>query len=450
MNTMTCISCGNVSESYLCKQCLCQTNIEELCNQVIVYNVHDGSNELWNQILLDASDIYNLKKDIVYTLSEYLASPRREYIRILYLTGNKQSEYVPKDAREWLYETFKHIKNSQELSQEELNYIFTLVLSALVNDYCYYEAENIAEKLKKVDKLPKQAYCVLGDYYTKTRRYEVAESILLAGARSYQTASSDRQRFDELLEDNEKRRRTAENGTAKDGKREYMPASNEAKKKYVEFMHTLGIDLPLPEKAVPKPIPKDKYPAPIETKEDDFISFVAFDVETTGIDSNVESIIEIGAIKVIDGQIVEEKEFIFQEFVRPYKSSVSLTITELTGITTDDVKDARQMWEVIPDFLDFVGDLNLVGYNSISFDSRFLARAGRYSKRIISNKHFDVKHYVKDVFKSTGREIQDFKLNTVAQYLGIKNTRAHRALADAITTAKIFLRLKEIKECKYK
>ena len=101
----------------------------------------------------------------------------------------------------------------------------------------------------------------------------------------------------------------------------------------------------------------------------------------------------IGAIKVCGGKVVESGEFTFQEFVRPYKRSIRDEITQLTGITREDVRNARQMWEVFPDFMSFVGDSVLVGFNNVKFDSLFLVRAGRYSNVIMENPQFDVMRY---------------------------------------------------------
>ena len=108
------------------------------------------------------------------------------------------------------------------------------------------------------------------------------------------------------------------------------------------------------------------------------------------------------------------------------------------------MKDARQMWEVTPDFMEFVGELVLVGFNSVRFDSKFLARAGRYSNIIISNKHFDVMRYAKKFTDQLGLDGQHINLSDLSDKLEIENPRAHRALADAITTARVFLKLKEM------
>ena len=247
-------------------------------------------------------------------------------------------------------------------------------------------------------------------------------------------------KLNNLLEDNNKRRLSSESG-----KKEYLPATKEAKEKYVEFMSSLGIDVNVPTSKYPKAIKKEDYPDIVITVDPSFDSFVAFDVETTGLSSKLDSIIEIGAVKVIDGVVVEESQFIFQEFVRPFRRKLTRVVSDLTGIEYDDVKDAREMWEVIPDFIKFVGDLPLVGYNSVSFDSKFLARAGRYSHIEIVNPHFDVLRYARGFVDVLGLDPKNMKLTVVANRLGIENPCAHRALADAITTAKVYLELRKVK-----
>lgn len=431
-----CIKCGKENESCLCNECRQNTNLEELCQQILNYNPGNGENEIWDNISMTLSSKYNFK-NIIFAISDSLPFPRKEYMRILCLAGNY--EYVAKVSREWLYITFEQIKDSDELMSNELNRVRGLVMAAYIMDYRYQEADAMAAMLSQYKELPYHCYYTLGDFYTKTRRYEEAEEVLAEGLKFYENNPEIVKRMQELLEDNEKRKAAPENGN-----KEYMPASKEAKEKYEAFMNSLGAEVFHAKSSKRNVIPKDQYPEPIETRDMDFNSFVVFDVETTGFSTKIDSIIEIGAIKVIDGQIVDEKEFTFQEFVKPYKRSISSKITELTGITADDVKGARQMWEVIPDFLDFAGDMVLVGYNSIKFDSQFLARAGRYSERIITNKHFDVMRYLERNAEQLGMELDDLKLGTVSEYLSIENQKAHRALSDAITTARIFMKLKEM------
>lgn len=143
-------------------------------------------------------------------------------------------------------------------------------------------------------------------------------------------------------------------------------------------------------------------------------------------------------------RIVESKEFTFQEFVHPFKKGIREEITKLTGISKEDVKDARQMWEVFPDFMKFAGNSVLVGFNNVKFDSRFLVRAGRYSNIIMDNPQFDVMKYAENFREKLSIEEKKISLETLGRKLGIENPEAHRALSDATTTARIYLKLKEM------
>ena len=95
-------------------------------------------------------------------------------------------------------------------------------------------------------------------------------------------------------------------------------------------------------------------------------SYIAFDVETTGLNPVQDEIIEIGALKVREGRVAER----FIEFIRP-SSSISSFVSELTGITDAMVAEARPRKDVIRDFLAFCEDDVLVGHN-ISFDYSFV------------------------------------------------------------------------------
>lgn len=138
--------------------------------------------------------------------------------------------------------------------------------------------------------------------------------------------------------------------------------------------------------------------------------------------------------------VVETEKFKFQELVHPYGKprKISKEVTEITGITNKMVADARSVQDVFDDFADFIGDFVLVGYNNKRFDASMLRRAGRYANRIIYNKQFDLLPIAKEKTK-----LEDAKLNTVANYFNIENPRAHRAYTDAITTARLYLALKQ-------
>ncbi len=446
-----CIKCGKESQSCLCDVCVKTADLEALCEEIMEYRLGSGENELWDKMASGCYSPYNFKST-GFAVAEYLPSPRKEYRKILSLAGNSCS--VPKNSRKWLYEVYESCKNSSGLSEAERNRLRGLVTDALYKDYEFAAADKMAAEMRAAQSLPgfpKQAYLTMADFYTTTRRYDAADEILAAASKVFANDADAVGRIREACEKNKKYREKAVAG-----KQEYMPNPNEkreeAKQKYVDFLASLGIEVKAPVSngssgKGPQPIPRDQYPEPVETRDADFDSFVAFDLETTGRNSKLDEIIEFGAVKVVKGQIVESEEFTFQEFVKPYKKKISDEAQEKTGITPDDVKDARRMWEVTPDFLKFVGDNVLVGFKCIGFDSKFMARAGRYSHIIIENQYFDVMKYAgrfKEQLGISSKTYSSCSLNDLAEKLGIKNPNAHRALADAVTTAKVYLKLKEM------
>ncbi len=430
-----CLVCGKENESFLCPECRKNVDIEKLCMDIINYTVGMGNNVLWDKI---AMEYFNSSRfsDVIPEIASEMPSPRREYMQIL----GKKAKYISlvKRDRNWLYETYEKIKDQSGLNLDEMNRVRGLVMAAYVGDYRYQDAEDMSLVLSQYDELPWECYYILGDFYTKTRRYDIAEDVLREGLSLYKDNNRAVQALNDNLIENESRR-------PPDGiKKEYMPSKNE-QEKYAAFMAHLGMNVGY-HKPEPEPIPRELYPPIEEVKEANFDSFVAFDLETTGFSSATDSIIEIGAIKVLNGKLVEKKEFQFQEFVYPYKKRIPNIVTEKTGITQEDVKDARKMWEVIPDFIEFTGDLTLMGYNSDKFDCKFLERAGRHSRVVIENKNFDVMKYAGKFAGELGLKTNKPSLADMAEILHIRNPQAHRALADAITTAKVYLKLKEIEK----
>lgn len=170
-------------------------------------------------------------------------------------------------------------------------------------------------------------------------------------------------------------------------------------------------------------------------------TYIAYDFETTGLSARTESIIEIGAVKVIGGVETET----FQEFVLPYEGAVvSPFITELTGITPEDVAHARPIGEVLPDFLRFVDGLPMLGYNSIGFDHAFLQRAAALTGHKVRNEQFDVMLYAMQFQKLLGFGKPRVSLARLSERLDVVNPRAHRALADALTTSRSYLALRRL------
>ncbi len=437
-----CIKCGKEDSSCLCEQCKKDIDIEKLCGKLISYKVGSGENLVWEKMAAGFYSSYNLK-NLVFAISDDLPFPRKEYQRVMAIAGVHTN--VPKYSRPWFYDIYGKIQNCKELEKWERNKLHGLALGAYYMDYDYHNAEMTATMLCESDDLPWQACYNLAEFYTVTRRYNVADEVISDALFRFSSDEHAIQNLQNCKEKNIKQREKAEAG-----KMEYLPNPkenrDEVRQKYIDFLAGIGIEASVPKarKKVPDPISRDQYPDPVETRDSDLSDFVAFDLETTGLSTRFDSIIEIGAIRVVNGVIDESAKFVFQELAKPFDRRVSEEVQQLTGITNDDIKDARDMWDVFADFMNFVGDDVLVGYNCMSFDSRFMVRAGRYANIIIRNKYFDVMHYA-DQFKSQlDIDAKKVSLGELSDKLKIENPMAHRALSDAITTARVFLKLKEM------
>ncbi len=157
-------------------------------------------------------------------------------------------------------------------------------------------------------------------------------------------------------------------------------------------------------------------------------TFVSFDLETTGLDPQTNEIIEIGAVRVEDGTIIDE----FSEFVKPERT-IPPFITALTGIRNEDVGNARSTGEVIESFLAFARDSDLVGQN-VGFDMGFLRTYAGYvpTGQAIDNI---------DLARIMLPQLHSFSLDSLIEFFALKPGARHRALEDARLTALIFLAL---------
>ena len=163
--------------------------------------------------------------------------------------------------------------------------------------------------------------------------------------------------------------------------------------------------------------------------------YVVFDLETTGFDFMNHGITEIGAVKLIEGKVVEQ----FTTLVKPdYR--ISADNESVTGISEEMVKDAPKIGAVLPDFMKFIDGATLVGHNAVDFDMKFV-------KRFVHAEGYEVKNPVIDTM-SLGREtlrmLKHHDLHTIADHFGIA-FHHHRALSDSYATAEIFIEMMKIK-----
>ena len=159
--------------------------------------------------------------------------------------------------------------------------------------------------------------------------------------------------------------------------------------------------------------------------------FVAFDLETTGLSSRDDRIIEIGAVILKDGQEINR----FQTFVDPERQ-LERKIVELTGITDEMLQGAPKIQEILPKFLEFVGDRVLVAHNS-DFDTGFI-------RAECQRQGLPYRYTAADTLilsQNLLQHLSKFKLDIVSNALNLPDFNHHRAGDDAMTCGLIMTKL---------
>ena len=163
-------------------------------------------------------------------------------------------------------------------------------------------------------------------------------------------------------------------------------------------------------------------------------TYIVFDIETTGFSSIRDRIIEIGAVKVVNGEIVDR----FSTFVNPERP-IPFEITGLTGITDEMVMGAPAIGTVLPQFLEFAGDGVLVAHNA-GFDVGFIEQNCREQGLNDRFIYVDTVALARVLLPTLSK----YKLNIVAKALNISLENHHRAVDDAGATAEIFVKFVEM------
>lgn len=203
---------------------------------------------------------------------------------------------------------------------------------------------------------------------------------------------------------------------------------------------------------------QDKFKKQLASLEEKEV--IAFDLETTGLSSEKDKILQISAIKGIikNGSILNPVSM--DQFINP-GIDIPERITEINHISNETVKDCPTIEEFFPTLLEFFGNTpNVIGYNS-SFDVRFMnANYERISgERFVPNEHLDVYEYVKDVVETASKKEntaagiaqgrpENRKLSTIASYYGM-DANFHNALDDIYATLFLLNKIKDDYERPY-
>ena len=166
------------------------------------------------------------------------------------------------------------------------------------------------------------------------------------------------------------------------------------------------------------------------------VKYIVVDVETTGLSATEHEIIEICAIKVNEKQIDDK----FHAIVKP-KKSIPISIESLTGLSDQILsKEGRDIKEVLPELLLFIGDLPVVSHN-VDFDYNFLrAACENTGLPLFSNQCVDTYALAQRLVD----DVKNYKLATLVEYFGLTVNSVHRSTEDCIATKYLYEKLIEI------
>ncbi len=169
-----------------------------------------------------------------------------------------------------------------------------------------------------------------------------------------------------------------------------------------------------------------------KAKETGFDSeFVVFDIETTGLDNKKCKIIEIGAVKIKNGEVIDR----FSKFIDP-EIKIPKEITDLTGISDNMVAGAGKIEEIFPEFKEFCRDCIVVAHNAL-FDVGFMKEKAKELGDDFDFCYMDTLTLGRAMYPG----LNNHKLDTIAKFLGVILENHHRAIDDATATGDVFIKM---------
>jgi len=181
-------------------------------------------------------------------------------------------------------------------------------------------------------------------------------------------------------------------------------------------------------------------------EDNDYSELVSIDLETTGLNPKKDEILSIGAVKIREHEILLNESL--ELFVKPTKKIDKKSI-EIHHIRPCDLENAIDTKKAIKKLLDFIGGRKLIGYY-IKFDYEMISK---YTKKMIGcklpNDTIELSSmYYKRKKRSSAYEFVDLKFDTILKELDLPRLYKHDALNDAVMSAMIYLKLKNIPEYK--
>lgn len=371
-----CLICGkSISEGIVCEECKTKVT-EELCQKVATFNYFNPDNDLWASIAEKLESSYKFR-EYSLELADYINEDRRVYVKLLCLNlmNNKKIDSLRRYIA-FILENADSCINTQNINDEEKNFILALKLYAFIFGRRWKEAEELSHHIK-YDKKFFEPYSIMANYYMKLRDYKKALEILDEAKKLFPDF---KERIDDELQDITSR--------SKGEKKGFIPQGTENAAPFYEFLDSLGI----PHESLGNSR-KNKV------KEKDFKPYTRYDNDnaipndyvafwlTSEFHVKADEVVEISALKICDGKIKDK----YHSYVKPVN-----IVKNPKFVSEEILKNSKPIDGVFSEFLSFV-DGNILANLGFGKQGKLLGRLARYSAMDeIKNIIFDVIEYAED------------------------------------------------------
>lgn len=373
---MKCLNCGCTCEHYLCGACTTADVLEKVFNEIRFYKPETCENPYLSEFASGLTEKY-AERDIIPTILDLFDFEISEFYYCQYYRMRRDARF--EDA------AIAYLQVHDLANVRSQNVLYDLIESYIPNDFI--KPKKWCELVAESENLCCELYAVAAKYFAMIGEYELADAVTEKGVELCNDV--DRRIFlfyspENMISRLEKQK---EDTNRYRTKKPYWPATEERRRAVAMFYDEKGIKYPRIENR-PEKIKESEF-APInECFDDDLTDYCAFWCADTFSLSAAKGIYQIAAVKVRDGEIVDE----FQQLIRPWDGIADRKdAAKKAGVALSVIESAEDVDQVMPKFFAFVEDDILVSTGALGNQAKLISRAARYAgMKEIKNEFYDI------------------------------------------------------------
>ena len=373
---MKCLNCGKVADTFLCCDCQTIEILDKVFNEIRFYKPENCENPYLIEYASGLTEKYE-ERDALPVILNLFDFEISEFYYCQYYRMRRDVRF--EDAAV----TYLNAHDLTNIRTQ--NVLYDLIESYIPNDFI--KPKKWCEIIAESQSLCCELYAVAAKYFAMIGEYDLADSVTEKGIEMCNDADSRIFLFyspENMVSRLEKQK---EDTNRYRTKKPYWPATEERRRAVAMFYDEKGIKYPRIENR-PEKIKESEF-APInECFDDDLTDYCAFWCADTFSLSAAKGIYQIAAVKVRDGEIVDE----FQQLIRPWDGIADRKdAAKKAGVELSFIESAEDVDQVMPKFFAFVEDDILVSTGALGNQAKLISRAARYAgMKEIKNEFYDI------------------------------------------------------------